>query len=407
MKRVLFLAWTALLVGLFVLSLWQDSHREWTTYQQQFLRTLTKDERRGMSFGVKQLVISELHRVDRCTGCHVAIDKPQLALTEEPFTAHPGDYLQWHPPEQFGCTVCHGGQGLATEVSAAHGEVKHWEEPLRRGSLVQASCYSCHGDVAAIEAHAPLLVQGIQLYKQLGCAGCHAIDGVGQTVSVDLSEVGEKPWQLLDFTFVRGSRTLSQWLVEHFQEPRTVTPGFRKHEVPSGEEEIYPSFMPRYGLTDDEAMALTIYMLSLREEHLPARYVIPPPPPPPQPVYASSVEAGRAVFERLGCAGCHGIGGLGGRKNWNAVLGEEVPSLVYVKAYYEQDRDGLKELIRTGRQPAPRINPQRPHPPLYMPAWNSRLSEEELDQLVDYLFSLAQHVPQEEASVEAMETATP
>lgn len=394
MKRIFFLVSTAALTVLFVFAWWEDTHREWTVYQRRFLKTLTREERRNVGSGIQQVIVSDLDRVDRCTTCHLAIDKPQLALAEEPFMAHPGDYLKTHPPEQFGCTVCHGGQGLATEVQAAHGEVKHWEEPLLRGPLVQASCYKCHGNLEPIAPHVPMVLDGIALYREHGCVGCHAIRGEGQTVSIDLGDMGDKPWQLLDFTFVHGEHALSQWVYEHFQEPRRITPGFRTDELPPGEEEIYPSFMPNFGLNDEEALALTVYMLSLTAESLPAKYVLPPAPPAPRPVHASSVEAGRAVFERLGCAGCHGQHGRGGRINWNAVLGEEAPPLVLVKAYYGQDREALKELIRKGRQPVPRINPQRPVPPLYMPAWKDRLTDEELESLVDYLFSLYDQVPQ-------------
>jgi len=401
MKRLLFVICTAALAALFLASFWADSNREWTAYQRRFFTSLKKNERRGLTGGIKQMIVSDLNRVDRCTTCHLAIDKPALALAEQPFTAHPGDILKQHPPEKFGCTVCHGGQGLATEVKAAHGEVAHWEQPLLRGELVQAACQKCHGDLAAIKSQAPRLVQGQQLYQQLSCAGCHTVKGFGQTVSIDLSDIGEKPWQLLDFTFVEGSPTLSQWIYEHFKHPRKITPGFRKDELPPGEEEIYPSFMPDFGLTDDQAKALTIYMLSLTDESLPAKYVTPPPAPAPEPTYASSIETGRAVFNKYGCAACHGPGGLGGRKSWNAGLGEEAPTLVYVKAYYGNDRDGLKALIRNGRQPVPRINPERPSPPLYMPAWKDRISEPELEALVDYLYSLADHLREEPAPASA------
>lgn len=406
MKRLVFLLSTGLLAGLFVLAMWIDTNREWTIYQRRFVHSLNRDERKGLKTGINQLIVSELRRVDRCTTCHLAIEKPQLALAEEPFTAHPGEYLKWHPPEQFGCTVCHGGQGLATEVKAAHGEVEHWEHPLLRGELAQASCYKCHGNLEAIRAHVPKLIQGVALYKQHGCAGCHAVHGFGQTVSIDLSDIGDKPWPLLDFTFVKGGHTLPQWLYEHFKEPRRTTPGFRKDELPPGEEEIYPTFMPNYGLTDDEAKALTIYMLSLTGESLPAKYVTPPAPPQPEPVYASSVEAGAAVFQKYGCIGCHGGDARGGRKNPNAQTGQEVPSLVYVKAYY--DRDSVKELIRTGRQPVPRLDASRPRPPLYMPAWKERISEEELDHLIDYLFSLSDQVAQAQPpSAHAAQQGTP
>lgn len=392
MKRLAFLGLSALLTVLFVIAVGVDMGREWTTHQRRFFKSLNKDERRGLPRGIQQTQVKPLGRVDRCTTCHVAINKPHLALAEQPFTAHPGEYLTWHPPEQFGCTVCHGGQGLATEVKAAHGEVKHWEQPLLRGPLVQASCRKCHGNVEEIEAHVPLLAHGIRLYDQLGCAGCHTVHGFGQTVSIDLSDMGDKPWQLLDFTFVEGGHHLAQWVEEHFKEPRRVTPGFRTTELPLGEEEVYPTFMPHFGLTDEQARALTIYMLSLTAESLPATYVL-PAKPTVEAIHATAVERGRAVFDKYGCAGCHGAGGLGGRKNWNAQLGEEEPSLVYVKMYY--DREHVKQLIRDGRQPVPRRDPARPRSPSYMPSWKDRISETELDDLVEYLFSLYdEQVPQ-------------
>jgi len=165
MKRLLFAALSGCLTVLFLLTIWQDTHRQWSRYQRRFLRTLATDERRGLTGGIKQLLVTDLRRVDRCTTCHLAIAKPQLALAEEPFTAHPGEFLAWHPPETFGCTVCHGGQGLATEASAAHGDEPHWEEPLLRGRLVQASCAQCHGDVPRIAEHIPLYVRGRELFK--------------------------------------------------------------------------------------------------------------------------------------------------------------------------------------------------------------------------------------------------
>jgi len=407
MKRVLFLIGTALLALAFGLSYWQDTNREWTQYQRRFLRTLTKNERRGMTGGITQLIVSDLHRVDRCTSCHVAIDKPQLALAEEPFTAHPGEYLVWHPPERFGCTVCHGGQGLATEVKAAHGDLKHWEEPLLRGPLVQASCRKCHGNLEEIASHVPTLIQGLVLFKAKGCYGCHKIGEFGQTIAPELTEIGSKPYALMkaDFEFVEGTHDRINWMRQKLANPRKLNPGFRKEELPPGEEEVFPTAMPNVGLREEEIEALTVYMLSLTEEKLPAAYVIPSSTPQPKPVYASSVEAGRAVFEQYGCLGCHGQGGMGGRKNFNAQLGEEVPSLVYVKVYY--DRESLKEFIRTGRQPVPRADPTRPTPPLYMPAWKDKISEEELDQVADYLFSLYEQVASTQPPAQAVREATP
>ena len=397
MKRLLFLALTGVLAALFALAVWQDTDREWTRTQRRFLKTLAKAERRGLEPGIKQLIVSDLNRVDRCTTCHLAVDKPQLALAEEPFTAHPGRLLQWHPPEQFGCTVCHGGQGLATEAAAAHGDVKHWEEPLLRGPLVQAACARCHGNVQAIAEHAPLVVQGESLFRAKGCYGCHAVRDFGQTVSQDLTEIGSKSYLLMeaDFEMMELPHDRIRWLMAKLGHPRGLNPGVRPERLPPGEEEVFPSAMPHVGLSEDEIRALTVYLLSLTEFNPPVSYTTPPAPPAPSPAYASSVERGQAVFERFGCAGCHGAGGLGGRHNWNAGLGEEIPSLVYAKAYYGNDVESLKSLIRTGRQPVPRADPARPRPALYMPAWGDRLSEEDVDALVAYLFSLSDRLSQD------------
>ncbi len=390
MKRLLFLALTGSLALLFVITMWQDTNREWTRYQRQFVRSLSKDERRGAQTGIRQLIVPGLERVDRCTTCHMAIDKPQLALAEEPFTAHPGQFLAWHPPEKFGCTVCHGGQGLATETAAAHGDVKHWEEPLLRGDLVQASCRQCHGDLSKVSAHVPLLSEGKGLFQAKGCYGCHAVKDVGQTVSVDLTEVGSKSYLLLeaDFEMMEPPHDRIHWLMAKLDNPRHLNPGVRPEQLPPGEEEVFPSAMPNFNLSDSELKALTVYLLSLKAGDLPASFVTHEPEAAVL-TYASPVEWGKAVYEKVGCTACHGIGGSGGRHNWNAALGTEVPPLTYVRAYYGSNVEALKALIRDGRQPAPRGLPNRPRPPLYMPAWKDRISEQELDALVAYLFSLS------------------
>jgi len=395
MRRLYFLLCTAGLTLLFLVAMWQDTNREWTAYQRQFRKTLAKDERRGLPGGIQQVILKDLDRVDRCTTCHVAVERPQLALAEEPFTAHPGDYLKWHPAEKFGCTICHGGQGLATEVKAAHGDVPHWEQPLLRGPLVQASCNQCHGDLQQIAAQAPVLVEGKRLFEAKGCYGCHAVKDFGQTVSVDLTQVGSKSHLLMaaDFEMMPPPHDRIHWVKTKLNHPRQLNPGVRQEDLPLGEEEVFSSAMPHFGLEPDEIEALTAYLLGLTELDPPASYTT-PPREQAAPVFASAVEQGRAVFERLGCTGCHGAEGVGGRKNWNAGLGQEVPSLLYVKAYYGSDVESLKSLIRNGRQPVPRGDVHKPNPSLYMPAWKDRLDDQALDALVAYLFSLAERLPQ-------------
>ncbi|MBI3321294.1 MAG: c-type cytochrome [Candidatus Omnitrophica bacterium] len=395
MRRLVFVILSGLLALLLFVALGQDMNRDWTRYQRRFLKTLANNERQGVTGGIQQIIVSDLKRVDRCTTCHLAIEKPQLALAEEPFKAHPGRYLAWHPVEKFGCTVCHGGQGLATETAAAHGDVPHWEEPLLRGPLVQASCAQCHGNLQPIADYAPVLLKGRALFKAKGCYGCHAVKEFGQAVSQDLTEVGSKSYQLIeaDFEMMDPPHDRIRWFMRKLSNPRALNPGVRPEHLPPDEEEVFPSAMPNFGLKDDEVLALAVYLLSLTESDPPASYVRPARPEPDR-IYASAIERGQAVFEQYGCAACHGIGGVGGRRNWNAGLGEEVPPLVYVKAYYGNEEQSLKELIRNGRQPVPRADAHRPNPSLYMPAWKDRISEEDLDALVAYLFSLADRLPQ-------------
>ena len=87
MKRVAFVALSAWLVVLFLIAVGLDATQEWTVYQRRFVKSLNRDERRGLPGGIQQIQVKPLGRVDRCTTCHLAIDQPQLALAEEPFTA--------------------------------------------------------------------------------------------------------------------------------------------------------------------------------------------------------------------------------------------------------------------------------------------------------------------------------
>src|SRR5216684_2955237 len=101
---------------------------------------------------IQQVVLNEFDRgnfdtpvarVDRCQSCHAGIDRSGFEDQPNPYKTHPHRemLLATHPPEKFGCTPCHEGQGAATSsVEKAHGEVEFWEHPLRRGAKVEANC---------------------------------------------------------------------------------------------------------------------------------------------------------------------------------------------------------------------------------------------------------------------------
>lgn len=125
----------------------------------------------------------------------------------EPFSSHPRldlylGSLSPHPQQEFGCTICHEGQGSATAFKWAshtpndleqrerwrrdHGwfHNEHWAFPMLPQRFAQSSCLKCHHDVVELEPSdrypeppAPQLMAGFHLIRQYGCFGCHEIQG--------------------------------------------------------------------------------------------------------------------------------------------------------------------------------------------------------------------------------------
>jgi cytochrome c peroxidase len=116
-----------------------------------------------------------------------------------------------HSMEKFGCTICHGGQGSATDFGLAahtptdahqqaewikqHGwEHSHfWDFPMLSKRFVESSCVKCHHDMTDLIRHgvreeAPKLLRGYNLVKENGCFGCHEISGLksGRRIGPDL-----------------------------------------------------------------------------------------------------------------------------------------------------------------------------------------------------------------------------
>lgn len=372
------------------LSLSRDWTREWHAYQRAFWSLeleKAKDDAerakiRSRSHQFNQIMVAG-GRVDRCTTCHLGIEDPRFVKAPQPFRTHPR--MPEHRFERFGCTVCHGGQGRATTVAGAHegipkreglvlpgGRIAYAterEDPVRQGSLVQASCGSCHmgPDVKG----APLLLEGKRLFIEKGCQGCHQVAGMGGKVGPDLTLVGER-------------RSDPAWHAKHFKDPERMAPG---------------SIMPSYqSLADGEVQALTAFLLSLREMPTSLAAAVPlspeaagrlfPPLPPlrghwegpreengrpnPVPTTPESIAAGKRLYARY-CAACHGKEGAGD--------GPEAPNLEPRPAVFADagmmahERDGgLFWKIGEGRR--------------LMPPWKDTLAERDRWNLVNFLRTL-------------------
>lgn len=327
-----------------------------------------------------------------------------------------------HPFQKFGCTVCHGGQGLALSVDAAHGHVENWEKPLLKGNMIQANCAKCHGDFQTLRG-AEAVAKGRKLAEEHGCFGCHAVNGVGGVVSVDWAkDVADKPLEriaLYNFSLAKGPDgkpiprldwKLPAWIMAHMtQAPMDFLPNDPFAHL--NKEPIAPSGMPDFSkeLSVSDAEDITAYILSLtQEENIPHKYYV-SAPPKPEPKFASAREHGHFVFHKYGCAGCHGVEAVAGRRNFNALGPGQTP---YSDSLSEADlfvnmakgreptlpdvlgtytRDELKAKIQNGVPGSAinRYNPNGPATPLYMPTWKEKIKGQELDDLVTFLLSIA------------------
>ena len=436
-----------ILVGvLAALGYYRDEYRPWKQYQRRFIneemRRASGPEQRLLAsrtpFEIRQILLPELNRVDRCTTCHLAVEDPSYGGYPQPLAYHP--LHDEHPFDKFGCTICHRGQGRAPTAEDAHGNVAHWDAPMLPLKYIEASCGQCHE--SADNPAAPRLSRGSELFETVGCRGCHKLGGVGGAIGPELDRVGTRrspDWLRAHFlepaavtpgsgmppqkfsepdveaivlfmlsqtgtdlpgfyasmkvipSAAQGRRLFQQkgcigchslggqggkigpslddvalrrkpeWIIQHFRDPQTVSPG---------------TVMPRFGFTDAEARALTDFLLHQSDQKTPLSI----------PALMSPVDRGREVFRKYGCAGCHGPEGKGGVPNANAMTAQQVPALTYVADGYTKPE--VKKLIVNGQHEIAALDPSRPLPPLYMPAWGSTIRDAEIDDLVAYLFSL-------------------
>ena len=219
-------------------------------------------------------------RVDRCVSCHVGIDKPGFEDQPNPFKTHPDRdrLLAKHPPDKFGCTPCHDGQGASVNsVKQAHGEVPFWEHPLLKGEKVQARCNKCHMDVVGVE-HASDIAAGQQLFEQLGCTGCHLVEGLE-----DLPKVG--PY-LRRISAKADPSWLTRWVTNpHEYRPKTKMPNFL--------------FAPEQGT------AIAAYLLNASSKEGSEWLDAHPAPSGVNPGDAALVARGKQITQDIGCRGCH------------------------------------------------------------------------------------------------------
>jgi cytochrome c551/c552 len=300
---------------------------------------------------IRQIHIKDIDLVDRCESCHLGTREP-VTLTKaamggaEVFVSHPRkELLKVHDPEKFGCTPCHGGNGVAlTSIEKAHGYNEHWLWPMHARENFEAGCQQCHSQEIVTEM-ADTLNAGREIFRLRGCMACHRYEGFDRDTD-DLAATNQEIRQLIQqkaewtreigFTVQKGDRTRNneeaQKLYQHANDLRVQISGIdakieqlddRSRSLTREIKKVGPSLkevrmkihkewlpvwikdphlwrpgtkMPTFRLDDDEVKAIAAFIWQsgvtgdLKQQ------------PPGDPV------KGKEAFETRGCLACHSMG---------------------------------------------------------------------------------------------------
>lgn len=254
--------------------IYTDELDAYTTGMERCKTQLKASQKTRPGLQVYQTYMEDLNIADRCMSCHVGINRTESVSTEQPYASHPDQklYLGNHPPERFGCVLCHEGQaGATSSVKKAHGEVEYWLTPIYQGKEAQASCIRCHNEGKEVKG-GELLWQGKRLFEDLGCYGCHDTVGFGEDkrrmIGPGLRNIKNKV----------GAAWITAWI----KDPR----GFRP-----------TTSMPDFRLSDDESQAIAAYLWQHADEKSASEKM---------PAFdAEQLSQGDFLFEQAGCMACH------------------------------------------------------------------------------------------------------
>ena len=351
-SALIILAFTGLAVN-------RELSNEWHQHQSQYKEIMMKNAKSdiarkraaGIETGaIRQIFLPSLNKADRCMSCHMGLENPLMTEGELPYKQHSGNFLQTHSVAKFGCTVCHFGQGRATNMKEAHG-LGHtfWDYPIIPHKYIQSSCAVCHDYKMLEEEGMHTVVKGERLFREKGCLGCHKLNGVGGDLGAALDGVASRPLLYFPMANVIGDRTAYNWVKQHFDDPRAI--------VPTSEMKV--------SLTDEEADQLTTHIFTLRKEEMPSNYKL-------IKNITTKAKDGDALFNMY-CTGCHGTGK---QSIYDEVLDRTIPAITNPGFLRLIDDFTLKSILDEGRSGT------------QMTAWKasvSGLKKEELEKIVDYV----------------------
>lgn len=151
-------------------------------------------------------------------------------------------------------------------------------------------------DVAPDLSDSRAAALGAKLISERGCAGCHDIKGFEKISAPDLTNVGDKTADVLEFGNAHDVRKdLYDYILTKLMNPRAF------------DTETFKGKMPQFGLSKDDAHTIAIYLMSRTSQELPTEYTR------DVQEQSSALLAGRRVFAQHDCSACHRIAGEGGK----------------------------------------------------------------------------------------------
>lgn len=336
---------SAVLVILLAIVPAKDYFREWLSFQNGYQRLIrgrgdATSLNRRFQGGLQQIWLPELSVTDRCTTCHSALKEASLVdVKMQPFRPHP---VIPHAITEFGCVICHRGQGAATTVAEAHSSTKAWEQPILPARFLESSCGQCHLDRPT---GTPRLNQGRATLAQYGCVHCHVIktpEGIAMTGTDD-------PPPLLHV----AEKTTREWIAAWIKNPQAYAAS---------------ATMPNFQLSDDDIRDISAFLIA---QSTPLeKSGTAPAGISGKPAEGEELQKGTSLYGESFCASCHAMQNAAGL----LVGGTLAPELTRV---------GSK--VRTEWLAAWLENPAQYNPDTRMPHY--RLDRKQIELLIGFLSS--------------------